>query len=89
MRRLFSADVAQHIGLEDASPIQRAIITNDVAGFEKTKLRILNCAHSTLTYLGLLAGEESVEDAINNDALRGFVDSLISDESIPTIDALR
>ena len=104
------ADVAQHIGLEDASPIQReafkqwviednlpddrpdwagsgAIITNDVAGFEKTKLRILNCAHSTLTYLGLLAGEESVEDAINNDALRGFVDSLISDESIPTIDA--
>ena len=34
-----------------------------------------------------MAGEESVEDAINNDALRGFVDSLISDESIPTIDA--
>ena len=52
-----------------------------------TKLRILNGAHSTLTYLGLLAGEESVEDAINNTALRKFVDGLISDESIPTIQA--
>ena len=104
------ADVSEHIGLEDASPIQReafkqwviednlpedrpdwagagAIVTNDVAGFEKTKLRILNGAHSTLTYLGLLAGEESVEDAINNAALRSFVDELITEESIPTIEA--
>jgi fructuronate reductase len=64
-----------------------AIITSDVAGFEKTKLRILNGAHSTLTYLGLLAGLESVEDAINEPHLRRFVDTMIVHETIPTIEA--
>jgi fructuronate reductase len=64
-----------------------AIITSDVEGYEKTKLRILNGAHSTLTYLGLLAGIETVEEAINEPSLRKFVDALIVDETIPTIDA--
>jgi fructuronate reductase len=64
-----------------------ATITHDVAGYEATKLRILNCAHSSLTYLGLLAGEETVEGAVNNPVLRGFVDDLIVKESIATISA--
>lgn len=64
-----------------------AILTNDVKGYETTKLRILNGAHSTLTYLGLLAGLQSVEDAINHSVLRRFVDGLIRTESIPTINA--
>ena len=61
--------------------------TNDVHGYEMAKLRILNGAHSTLTYLGLLAGEESVEDAISNVELRKFVDGLIREETLSTIDA--
>lgn len=61
------------------------IITPDVEAFEKTKLRILNGAHSTLTYLGLLAGEVTVEEAINNSTLSLFVSKLIETETIPTI----
>ncbi|WP_371396781.1 mannitol dehydrogenase family protein [Fretibacter rubidus] len=64
-----------------------ATVTSDVHSFEMTKLRILNGAHSTLTYLGLLAGEVSVEDAISNPTLRDFVDALIPSETIPTIEA--
>ena len=33
-----------------------AIVTGDVAGYERAKLRILNGAHSTLAYAGLLRG---------------------------------
>ena len=64
-----------------------AILTDDVKGYETTKLRILNGAHSTLTYLGLLAGLQSVEEAISHPALRRFVDALIQVETIPTIAA--
>ena len=80
--------------IEDVLPQNRpdweaagATLTNDVHGFEVAKLRILNGAHSTLTYLGLLAGEVSVEDAINNPVLRGFVDTLIRHETLPTVEA--
>ena len=82
--------------IEDTLPADRpdwsgagAIITDDVEGYETTKLRILNGAHSTLTYLGLLAGIETVEDAINHPHLRSFVDGLIRKETIPTITAPR
>ena len=64
-----------------------AIITADVHAYENTKLRILNGAHSTLTYLGLLAGFASVGEAVADPTLRAFVDALIREETIPTIDA--
>ena len=80
--------------IEDVLPSHRpdwegagATLTNDVHGFEKAKLRILNGAHSTLTYLGLLAGEETVKDAISNSVLKNFVDGLIRGETLSTIDA--
>jgi fructuronate reductase len=78
--------------IEDNLPLNRpawvragVIITPDVKAFEKTKLRILNGAHITLTYLGLLLGLDTVEDAINHPKLSLFVDRLIEQESIPTI----
>ena len=64
-----------------------ATITDDVHAFEATKLRILNGAHSTLTYLGLLAGHASVGEAVADPVLRAFVDRLIREESIPSITA--
>lgn len=63
-----------------------AIITPDVGAYENLKLRVLNGAHSTLTYLGLLSGLNTVEDAINDASLRGFVDSLMQDEVLPILE---
>ena len=64
-----------------------AIITSDVAAFEKTKLRILNGAHSTLTYMGLLLGHQTILQAVADPALDAFVDAMIREEAIATIDA--
>ena len=41
-----------------------AIITADVAPYEQIKLRMLNGSHSTLGYLGALAGYELISDVV-------------------------
>lgn len=61
-------------------------LTNDVGGWEKAKLRILNGAHSTLAYLGLLIGHETVYDAMKDEVLAGFVERLIVRDIIPSLE---
>ncbi|HEY0682614.1 MAG TPA: mannitol dehydrogenase family protein [Steroidobacter sp.] len=48
-------------------------VTDDVAGFERAKLRLLNGVHSTLAYTGSLAGYETVSSAMSDGALATFV----------------
>ena len=62
-----------------------ATLTGDVAGWEKAKLRILNGAHSSLAYLGLLIGHETVYDAMRDKDLAGFVERLIARDIIPSL----
>lgn len=57
----------------------------DVAPFEQAKLRILNGAHSTLAYLGLLRGHASVVEAMTDAVLVAFVDAMIREEIVPTL----
>jgi fructuronate reductase len=61
------------------------ILTSDVAGYERAKLRILNGAHSTLAYSGLLAGYETVAEAMADARLAGFVERMIGEEVIPAL----
>ncbi len=58
------------------------IFTSDVAGFEKAKLRLLNCLHSTLAYAGSLAGFETVFEATSDENFFKFISDLASDEVI-------
>ncbi|MCP4384353.1 MAG: mannitol dehydrogenase family protein [Hyphomicrobiales bacterium] len=58
----------------------------DVAPYELMKLRTLNGAHSTLAYVGYLAGFETVAEAIGDPALRALIHRLMTDEVIPTLD---
>jgi fructuronate reductase len=60
-------------------------VTRDVAGFERAKLRILNGAHSTLAYLGLLRGATSVAEAMADSALASFVEALIVEDVAPML----
>jgi len=62
-------------------------VTDDVAGFERAKLRLLNGAHSTLAYAGNLAGFETVADAMNDTALAGFVRRMMVEEVRPGLTA--
>jgi fructuronate reductase len=65
------------------------IVTDDVAAFERAKLRLLNGAHSTLAYLGSLAGRETVADAMRDASLAQFVRTLMTDDIAPTLRAPR
>ncbi len=62
-----------------------AELVPDVRPFELTKLRMLNGSHSTLAYLGHLAGYEFIDEAIGNSALRTLVTDLMTEEVMPTL----
>lgn len=63
-----------------------ATVTGDVGAWEKAKLRILNGSHSTLAYLGLLLGHDTVADAMEDPALSGFVRRLASEDILPSLE---
>jgi fructuronate reductase len=60
-------------------------LTRDVAGYEHAKLRILNGAHSTLAYLGLLRGRQTTREAMTDTALAGFVRTLVTQDIAPSL----
>jgi fructuronate reductase len=60
-------------------------LSRDVSAYERAKLRLLNGAHSTLAYMGLLAGLETVAQAMAQPALRSFIDRLMREDIQPTL----
>jgi fructuronate reductase len=60
-------------------------VSRDVTAYERAKLRLLNGAHSTLAYVGLMAGLETVADAMGQPALRTFVERLMVEDIEPTL----
>jgi fructuronate reductase len=63
-----------------------AILVSDVAPFETAKLRLLNGSHSTLAYLGSLAGYEFVHEAMQWPELNRTIRHLMKTELAPTLD---
>jgi fructuronate reductase len=61
-----------------------AILTADVTPYERIKLRLLNGSHSTLAYLGALAGYELVADAL--EPFAPVLRALMADDAAPTLD---
>lgn len=64
------------------------VMTGDVAGFERAKLRILNGAHSSLAYLGLLRGHVSVSQAMGDAALARFIAAMVTEDVLPAVPRL-
>ena len=72
--------------IEDRFPMGRpawertgATMVSDVRPYEDMKLRLLNASHSTIAYLGQLAGWETVADAMADPALRAHVSALMQE----------
>lgn len=61
-------------------------LTADVRPYEMMKLRLLNGSHSTLAYLGALAGHEYIADAVRVAELGELVRRLMTEEVRPTLD---
>ena len=51
-------------------------LTNAVAPWEDAKLRLLNGAHSAVSYLGALSGHEHVHEAVAQPAFKAFIEAL-------------
>jgi fructuronate reductase len=62
-----------------------AQLVDEVEQYELMKLRMLNGSHSTLAYLGYLAGHQYVSDAISDPSIKGLVHGLMTDEVMPTL----
>jgi len=62
-----------------------AVLTGDVEAWERAKLRLLNGAHSTIAYLGLLIGHNTVAEAMDDPDLAGFIERLMIDDIAPTL----
>jgi len=60
-------------------------LAKDVGIYDRAKLRLVNGPHSTLTYLGLLRGHESVADAMRDEQLAQFVELLMTEDLAPSL----
>ncbi|WP_018238173.1 mannitol dehydrogenase family protein [Ensifer sp. BR816] len=81
--------------IEDDFPLGRpawersgAVFVDNVAVFEMMKLRLLNGSHSTLAYLGYLAGAETVAEAMVLPGMEKLIEGLMREEATPTLPPL-
>ena len=58
----------------------------DAAPYRTIKVRLLNGAHTAMAPLGCLLGIESVREALEHDALGSFIQNLIFQEVIPSVE---
>ncbi len=60
-------------------------LVGDVVAYEHMKLRMLNGTHSSLAYLGYLAGHETIADTVADPVFASFVKRLWAREIIPAL----
>jgi fructuronate reductase len=60
-------------------------MVRDVEPFERMKLRMLNGAHSTLAYLGYLAGHQFVSEVMEQPEFARLARDLMTNEVMPTL----
>ena len=61
-------------------------LVEDVEPFERMKLRMLNGSHSTMAYLGYLAGYEYISDVMGDEDFVALIHGLMTEEVMPTLD---
>jgi mannitol 2-dehydrogenase len=57
----------------------------DVTPYEMMKLRLLNCSHQALCYLGYLAGYRYAHEVCADDLFTGFLLGYMDEEATPTL----
>ena len=62
-----------------------AMLVDDVIPYELAKLRMLNGTHSTIAYLSMLAGFETVDEAIADPDVYALIRNMMDQEIAPTL----
>ncbi|OMH38398.1 mannitol dehydrogenase [Motiliproteus sp. MSK22-1] len=61
-------------------------LTDDVAPYEKMKIRLLNASHSAMAYLGYLCGFRYTHEVMNNSNLVQFIRDFMDIDVTPSLD---
>ena len=76
-------DISKRLPLSEARmPI---LFTDNIEPYRERKVRILNGAHTGMALVGLLAGIETVGDAMRDADLRRFIDRIVYKEIVPMV----
>ena len=62
------------------------VYTDDLMPFRVSKVRILNGAHTAMVPVGYLYGLETVRESVEHEVVGKFIQQVIFDEIIPTLD---
>ena len=62
------------------------VLAKDVGAWERAKLRILNGAHSSLAYIGVLLGHETVAQAMGDAQLAAFIETLVRRDIVASLE---
>lgn len=77
------AAVRSRLGFLAAEP--GVVICDDVSPYRERKVRLLNGAHTIMAPVGLLAGCETVQDAMDDELVGAFVRRAMADEIVPSV----
>lgn len=76
--------------IREELPLDKAglqvIFTDDLSPYRTRKVRILNGAHTSMVPVGYLSGIETVREALEDEVVGKFINQVIFDEIIPTLD---
>jgi tagaturonate reductase len=75
--------------LEEELPLARAgldvVWTQDMTPYRERKVRILNGAHTLVALAAFLAGKDTVRECMDDPLFRGYVESALALEILPTL----
>lgn len=77
-------EVLERIPFAGANP--GVVLTEDVHPYKERKVRILNGAHTSSVPLAFLAGEETVLGMMQNPMTAGFVEHVMMNNIVPSLD---
>lgn len=87
--RLFviEVDAALRARLPFLEADRGVIMTDNIRAYRERKVRLLNGTHTALAAVGILAGLETVDAAMRDDAVSGFARGLLLAAIAPVVDA--
>lgn len=62
-----------------------AVFSDEVAGYEQLKVRLLNGTHSLIAYLGALIGAVTIPDSVSNPEIELAARSVLQNEYLPSV----
>ncbi|MCA9836768.1 MAG: tagaturonate reductase [Trueperaceae bacterium] len=63
--------------------------THDLKPYREIKVRILNGAHTAMVPVGYLSGRRTVDEVMRDEGLRTFIQNLLFEEVLPTLEVAR